>query len=213
MVEMMDVKPVVLEGRHVRLEPMTEAHIPGLAQIGVGQDFWQFMVYGDMNTKEDMANWVRDILARAEKGTDLPFVAIHLASGRVAGGTRYLNIMPNDRGLEVGGTWYGLEFQRTVVNTECKYLMMGHAFETLGAIRVQLKTDLRNERSQKAIERIGAVKEGVLRNHMILPDGRVRDSVFYSILDKEWPEVKKRLEEMMRRLNYKNRLIQEKEQP
>jgi RimJ/RimL family protein N-acetyltransferase len=213
MVEMMDIKPVVLEGRHVRLEPMTEAHIPGLAQIGVGQDFWQFMVYGDMNTKEDMANWVRDILARAEKGTDLPFVAIHLASGRVAGGTRYLNIMPNDRGLEVGGTWYGLEFQRTVVNTECKYLMMGHAFETLGAIRVQLKTDLRNERSQKAIERIGAVKEGVLRNHMILPDGRVRDSVFYSILDTEWPEVKKRLEEMMRRLNYKNRLIQEKEQP
>ena len=195
---MMDVKPVVLEGRHVRLEPLTEAHIHGLAQIGLGQDFWQFMLYGDINTEEDMANWVRDMLGRAERGTDLPFVAIHLASGRVAGATRYLNIMPKDRGVEVGGTWYGLEFQRTAVNTECKYLLIRHAFETLGCIRVQLKTDLRNERSQKAIERIGAEKEGVLRNHLILPDGRVRDSVFYSILDTEWPEIKKRLEEMLK---------------
>ena len=194
----MDVKPVVFEGKHVRLEPMTEAHIPGLAQIGIGQDFWQFMLYGDMNTEEDMANWVHDMLERAERGTDLPFVAIHLASGRVAGATRYLNIVPKDRGLEVGGTWYGLEFQRTALNTECKYLLMRHAFETFGCIRVQLKTDLRNERSQKAIERIGAKKEGVLRNHMILPDGRVRDSVFYSILDTEWPQVKKNLEEMMK---------------
>lgn len=194
---MMDVRPVVLEGKHVRLEPLTETHVPGLAQIGVGQDFWQFMLYGDMNTQDDMANWVRDMLGRAERGTDLPFAAIHLASGRVAGATRYLNIMPKDRGLEVGGTWYGLEFQRTPVNTECKYLMIRHAFETLGCIRVQLKTDLRNERSQKAIERIGAKKEGVLRNHLILPDGRIRDSVFYSILDTEWSQVKKRLEEMM----------------
>jgi RimJ/RimL family protein N-acetyltransferase len=195
---MMDVKPIVFEGKHVRLEPMTEAHISGLAQIGLGQDFWQFMLYGDMNTEEDMVNWVRDILARAEKGTDLPFVAIHLASGRIAGATRYLNIMPKDHGLEVGGTWYGLEFQRTPVNTECKYLLMRHAFETLRCIRVQLKTDLLNVRSQKAIERIGAKKEGVLRNHMILPDGRIRDSVFYSILDTEWPQVKKKLEEMMK---------------
>jgi RimJ/RimL family protein N-acetyltransferase len=115
----------------------------------------------------------------------------------VAGATRYLNIMPKDRGLEIGGTWYGLEFQRSPVNTECKYLLLKHAFETLGCIRVQLKTDLRNERSQKAIERIGAKKEGVLRNHMILPDGRIRHSVFYSILDTEWPDVKKRLEEML----------------
>jgi len=195
----MEVKPVVLTGRHVRLEPMTEAHTSDLAEIGVEQTFWHFMLYGNINTVDDMRNWVRDILSRAEKGTDLPFVAIHLASGRVAGATRYLNIMPKDRGLEIGGTWYGPEFQRTPVNTECKYLLVRHAFETLGCIRVQLKTDLRNERSQKAIERIGAVKEGVLRNHMILPDGRFRHSVFYSILDMEWPEVKKRLEEMMNR--------------
>jgi RimJ/RimL family protein N-acetyltransferase len=195
----MEVKPVVLTGKHVRLEPMTEAHVPGLAEIGVGQTFWDFMLYGNINTVDDMRNWVRDILSRAEKGTDLPFVVIHLASDRVAGATRYLNIMPKDRGLEIGGTWYGPEFQRTPVNTECKYLLLGHAFERLGCIRVQLKTDSRNERSQKAIERIGAVKEGILRNHMILPDGRYRHSVFYSVLDTEWPDVKQRLEELMKR--------------
>ena len=193
----LEVKPVVLEGRHVRLEPMTEAHISALAEIGVGQDFWDFMVYGDMKTEEDMRGWVMDILSRAKKGTDLPFVAIHLESGRVAGATRYLNIMPHDRGLEIGGTWYGLDFQRTAVNTECKYLLLKHAFETLGCIRVQLKTDSRNERSQKAIERIGAKKEGVLRNHMILPDGHIRHSVFYSVLDSEWNDVKARLKDMM----------------
>jgi len=195
----MEVKPVTLQGNHIRLEPMTEAHIPALAELGVGQNFWDFMVYGRMETSEDMRGWVREILSRAEKGTDLPFVVIHLASGRLAGATRYLNIMPRDRGLEIGGTWYGTEFRRTAVNTECKYLLLKHAFETLACIRVQLKTDSRNERSQKAIERIGAVREGVLRNHMILPDGRYRHSVFYSILDTEWPAVKKRLEEMLAR--------------
>ena len=195
----MEVKPVMLTGTHVRLEPMTEEHVPELAEIGVGQPFWDFMLYGNINTVDDMRSWVQDILARATKGTDLPFVAIHLESGRVAGATRYLNIETQNRALEIGGTWYGSEFQRTVVNTECKYLLLSHAFETLKCIRVQLKTDQRNERSQRAIERIGAVKEGVLRNHMILPDGRYRHSVFYSILDTEWPDVKKRLEAMMER--------------
>ena len=193
------VQPVTLTGRYVRLEPMTPDHVTALAEIGVGQPFWDFMLYGNINTVEDMRNWVLDILSRAVNGTDLPFVAVHLESGRVAGATRYLNIVAHDRGLEIGGTWYGPEFQRTVVNTECKYLLLQHAFETLGCIRVQLKTDARNERSQKAIERLGAVKEGVLRNHMILPDGRYRHSVFYSILDTEWPEVKNRLEDMMHR--------------
>ena len=191
--------PVTLTGKYVRLEPLTEAHIPGLAEIGVGQNFWHFMLYGEMNTEADMRNWVLDIMSRGQKGTDLPFAVIDLASGRVAGATRYLNMMPKDRGLEIGGTWYGVDFQRTAVNTECKYLLMTHAFETLRAIRVQLKTDLRNERSQKAIERIGAKKEGVLRNHMILPDGYFRHSVFYSVLDTEWPDVKKNLEAMMKR--------------
>jgi RimJ/RimL family protein N-acetyltransferase len=195
----LEVKPIVLTGKHVRLEPMTQAHIGGLAEIGVGQSFWDFMLYGNIDSVDGMRNWVLEILSRAEKGTDLPFVAVHLDSGRIAGATRFLNIVPKDRGLEVGGTWYGLDFQRTAVNTECKYLLLRHAFETLGCIRVQLKTDLRNERSQKAIERIGAVKEGILRNHMILPDGRYRDSVFYSILDSEWSDVKKRLEQMLAR--------------
>jgi RimJ/RimL family protein N-acetyltransferase len=193
------VSPVTLQGKHVRLEPMTEAHVPGLTEIGVGQTFWDFMLYGNIQTETDMRNWVLDILSRAEKGTDLPFVAIHLASGRVAGATRYLNIMPKDRGLEIGGTWYGTDFQRTPVNTECKYLLLTHAFETLKCIRVQLKTDKRNERSQKAIERLGAKKEGILRNHMILPDGRYRDSVFYSILDTEWADVKRNLEARLSR--------------
>ncbi len=193
------IQPLILQGKHVRLEPLSEAHIPGLTKVGAGRDFWDFMLYGDIKTEADMRNWVLDIMERAKKRTDLPFAVIHLESGRAAGATRYLNIMPKDRGLEIGGTWYGLDFQRTAVNTECKYLLLKHAFEELKCIRVQLKTDSRNERSQKAIERIGAKKEGVLRNHMILPDGRYRDSVFYSILDTEWNGVKIRLEEMLGR--------------
>lgn len=191
------IKRVTLQGRHVRLEPLGERHIAGLAEIGKGQDFWKYMLYGEMKAETDFRRFVTDLLAREEKGTDLPFAVIHLASGRIAGSTRYLNIDPPNRGLEVGGTWYGLDFQRTAVNTECKYLLLTHAFETLKAIRVQIKTDSLNVRSQQAIERIGAVKEGVLRNHMVLPDGRIRDSVFYSILDNEWAGVKKRLVEML----------------
>jgi RimJ/RimL family protein N-acetyltransferase len=186
--------PVTLTGKYVRLEPMSETHVPGLTAAGGGNaEIWQHMLYGNIRTEADMLGWVRDILARP----DLPFTVIHLESDQVAGATRYLNIAPEHRGLEVGGTWYGAEFQRTAVNTECKYLLLGYAFETLGCIRVQLKTDARNVRSQRAIERIGAKREGVLRNHMILPDGKYRDSVYYSILDNEWPDVKKWLEEKL----------------
>ncbi len=191
------IQRVTLQGRHVRLEPLGEQHVSGLAEIGKRQDFWKYMLYGDMKTETDFRHFVTDLLTREQKGTDLPFAAIHLASGRIAGSTRYLNIMPNDHGLEVGGTWYGLDFQRTAVNTECKYLLLTHAFEVLKCIRVQIKTDSLNLRSQAAIERIGAVKEGVLRNHMILQDGRIRHSVFYSILDTEWNDVKKKLEAML----------------
>ncbi len=198
----MDIKRITLTGKHVRLEALGEQHISGLAEIGKGHDFWKYMLYGDMTTDADFRRFVEDLLAREQKGTDLPFAVIHLASGRVAGSTRYLNIDRPNRGLEVGGTWYGPEFQRTPANTECKYLLLTHAFETLKVIRVQIKTDLLNVRSQKAIERIGAIKEGVLRNHMILQDGRIRDSVFYSILDKEWAGVKRKLEAMLAK--YKN---------
>ena len=187
--------PVTLTGKHIRLEPMSEAHVPGLTAVGLDSSIWEHMLYGNVRSENDIRNWVRDILARQ----DLPFVPIHLASSRVAGATRYLNIAPQDRGLEIGGTWYGVEFQRTVVNTECKYLLLQYAFEELGCIRVQFKTDMRNVRSQKAIERLGAKREGVLRNHMILPDGRFRDSVYYSIIDTEWPEVKKQLEMKLNR--------------
>ena len=186
--------PVTLTGKFVHLEPLSEAHVPGLTAAGAGDEsIWKHMLYGDIQTEEDILGWVRDILSRP----DLPFAVIHLESGRVVGATRYLNITPEHRGLEIGGTWYGEEFQRTAVNTECKYLLLQHAFESLSCIRVQFKTDLRNVRSQKAIERLGAKREGVLRNHMILPDGKYRDSVFYSILDVEWLDIKKRLEEKL----------------
>lgn len=194
---MMEVKPVVLTGRYVRLEPLTEAHVGGLTAAGMDDSIWQYMPYGLMRGEDDIRRWVRGVLEQAGQGTDLPFVAIHLASGRVAGATRYMEIRPAHRGLEIGGTWYGAEFRRTAVNTECKYLLLCHAFEGLKCIRVQLKTDSRNERSQRAIERIGAVKEGILRNQMILPDGHIRHSVYYSILDTEWPQVKGRLEAML----------------
>jgi RimJ/RimL family protein N-acetyltransferase len=189
--------PVTLKGNHVILEPLCEAHVPGLAAIGLEDSIWEYMLYGRMRTLEDMHAWMLDILSRAQGASELPFAVIHVESGRVAGATRYLNLAPEHRGLEIGGTWYGLEFQRTIVNTECKYLLLQYAFEHLGCIRVQFKTDLRNVRSQKAIERLGAVREGVLRNHMILPDGNYRDSVFYSIIASEWPRVKTALEDRL----------------
>jgi RimJ/RimL family protein N-acetyltransferase len=197
--EMMVVQPVTLTGRFVRLEPLSEEHVPGLTAIGLDEEIWRYMLYGQMRSEEDIRGWVRRMLALAVQGTDLPFAVVDLASGCVAGATRYLEIRPAHYGLEIGGTWYGAAFQRTRVNTECKYLLLQHAFERLHCIRAQLKTDSRNERSQRAIERLGAVKEGMLRNHLILPDGRVRHSVYYSILDSEWPAVKLRLQEMLAR--------------
>jgi RimJ/RimL family protein N-acetyltransferase len=191
--------PVTLVGNSVRLEPLTEAHVPALAAVGCDDRIWRLMRYGLIRSEEDMRAWVRQLLEGQAVGTDLPFAVIQLASGRVAGATRFMEIHPEHRGLEIGGTWYGLEFQRTAVNTESKYLMLRHAFEVLGAIRVQFKTDVRNEQSLRAIERIGAKREGILRNQMILPDGRIRDSLYYSIIDREWPGVKERLEEMLRR--------------
>ncbi len=191
---MLTVQPVTLAGRVVRLEPLSVAHAPDLAEAGADETIWRWMPYGPVTTPERMRAWVEEILSRQARGTDLVFAVIHLASGRAVGSTRYMDIRPEHRGLEIGGTWYGLAHRRTAVNTECKYLLLGHAFETLGCVRVQLKTDQRNEPSQRAIERIGAVREGVLRQHMIMPDGYVRSSVLYSILDREWPAVKQQLE-------------------
>jgi N-acetyltransferase len=193
----MDIQPVILTGRIVRLEPLSEKHIPDLTVAGQDESIWQYMLYGTISTEEGMRDWVRDILNRQARGTDLPFAVIHLESGRAIGGTRFMDIRPQHRGVEIGGTWYATAYQRTAVNTECKYLLLCHAFEVWQCIRVQFKADLRNERSQRALERIGAMREGVLRNHMILLDGTIRHSVYYSILDSEWPIVKRGLQEKL----------------
>ena len=162
--------------------------------IGANENIWRYMLYGNIQTYEQMLSWVRDMLRFQSEGTDLPFAVIYSKSERAIGATRYLNINLNHRHLEIGGTWYGVEYQGTGVNSEAKYLLLQHAFENLGCVRVQLKTDARNQRSQRAIERLGATREGILRHDMITPDGYFRDSVYYSILDSEWPEVKSRLE-------------------
>jgi len=193
----MKVEPVVLNGKFVRLEPLSQEHALGLSAAGMDPTIWRYMLYGELTSVEKMADWINDLLSRKAAGTDQPFAVRHLASGKLAGSTRYLEIRPEHRSLEIGGTWYGAEFQRTAVNTEAKYLLLRHAFETLGCIRVQFKADSRNERSLRAIERIGAQREGLLRNHMILSDGTYRHSVYYSILDDEWPAVKARLEEKL----------------
>lgn len=195
------IQPLTLSGQVVRLEPLSTEHIPGLQQAGRDPSIWEHMLYGEVTSLEKMQSFVEDLLQRQARGTDLPFTVIHRPSNRIAGCTRYMDIQPQNRALEIGGTWYGLEFQRTAVNSEAKYLLLEHAFERLGAVRVQLKTDLNNLRSQQAIERLGAVREGVLREHMLRPDGSRRSSVYYSILDREWPAVKKHLQGFLERDN------------
>lgn len=187
------IQPVTLTGSIVRLEPLSEQHVPDLFAAGNDASIWLYMRYGTMESEADMRRWVQMLLNAQSGGTDLPFAVIHLKSGRAIGCTRYLEIDRHNRALEIGGTWYGVDYQRTAVNTECKYLLLQHAFEVLDMLRVQFKADLRNLRSQKALERIGAVKEGVLRDHVILPDGYMRSSVYFSILAREWPVVKARL--------------------
>ncbi len=196
---MMTVQPVRLNGSMVRLEPLSEAHVPDLAVVGQDESIWQFLPYGNINTEAKMSEHVKMLLARAAQGTDLPFAVVLLESNQPIGCSRYLEIREDHRALEIGGTWYGRAYQQSGVNTECKYLLLKHAFETLGCIRVQFKSDARNQRSHKALERIGAVKEGTLRKQMITADGHVRDSIYYSIIESEWPSVKAKLEEKLER--------------
>jgi N-acetyltransferase len=187
------LQPITLHGQLIRLEPLSVIHVNELAEVGLEPSIWEHMLYGNIHNAAQLRSFVEDLLARQARGTDLPFVVVFQATGRAIGCTRYMDIQPKNRALEIGGTWYGLNYQRSGVNTECKFLLLQHAFETLGAVRVQFKTDLANVRSQRAIERIGATREGVLRNHMIRPDGSLRSSVYYSILAEEWPAVKNRL--------------------
>jgi N-acetyltransferase len=195
----MDLSPVTLTGTIARLIPLQPDQASELAQAGSDPNIWAYMRYGQVTTIQKMSGLIDYLLEQQAHGTDLPFTVQLMSSGRLAGMTRYMNIEPANRALEIGGTWYASDFQRTGVNTECKFLLMQYAFETLGMIRVQFKAHLRNERSQRAIERIGAVKEGVLRNNMILPDGFVRSSVIFSVLAAEWPAVKQHLIELMNR--------------
>jgi RimJ/RimL family protein N-acetyltransferase len=190
---MLQIEPVTLEGKYVRLEPMSSSHIEGLWEAGRFDEIWTYMSTA-FRSREDVERYVADALAAHEAGTQLPFVTVDRATGRVLGSTRFGNISRKDKGLEIGWTWLTPSVWKTAVNTECKWLLLRHCFEQLGCIRVQLKTDARNLNSQRAIERIGGVREGVLRNHMILRDGYVRDSVYFSIIDREWPEVNRKLQ-------------------
>jgi RimJ/RimL family protein N-acetyltransferase len=149
--------------------------------------------------RDSVRAWFERQQASATGGTVLPWAIVEIASGEAVGGTTYLDIAMADKRVEIGSTWHGKFFWRTPINTECKFLLLRHAFETLGCNRVQLKTDLRNERSQAAIARLGAVREGVLRQQMVMPDGWIRDTVMFSIIAREWPAVKARLEEKMAR--------------
>jgi RimJ/RimL family protein N-acetyltransferase len=194
----MDPQPVLLEGRVVRLEPLTPGHAVELfAALSLDPAIWQWLSPAAPRSLEEMAAKIAAELAAQAQGSRVQFAQIERESNRAAGQTSYLNISRPDRGLEIGSTWLGKPWQRSGINTEAKYLLLRHAFETLGAVRVQLKTDRRNLTSQRAIERLGALKEGVLRKHMLVQAGFIRDSVMYSILDDEWPAVKARLETFM----------------
>lgn len=193
----MHIEPVTLSGNVVRLEPLSLVHATGLLNTGQELATWDYMPVNPCRSMDTMRRWISATLDEQAAGACIPFTIVELMGGRVIGSTRYQNIMRKDCGLEIGWTWLAPEARRSAVNTECKYLLLRHAFEVLAAIRVQLKTDSRNLRSQRAIERLGAIKEGTLRNHMIMPDGYFRHSVFYSILDGEWPQVKVSLEAKM----------------
>jgi RimJ/RimL family protein N-acetyltransferase len=190
-------EPLILVGRHVRLEPLAPSHAPDLYQAGHAADIWQYLATprGPFASVSDAAQWVTSVLADYAAGVRLAFAVILVATGGAIGSTSYFfETRWANRTLEIGGTWLCPDYWRTAVNTECKYLLLRHAFETLGVDRIEFMTDARNLRSQRAIERLGAYKEGLLRAHMLCPDGHRRDSVFYSILDTEWPRVKTQLE-------------------
>ncbi len=187
------IQPVTLAGRVIRLEPLSPAHVEDLLIAAQTAEIWRYTL-DEPRTLDAMRDYIERAIDEREAGTALPFAVRHLATGRAIGSTRYAAISGANRGVEIGWTWYAPEFWRTSVNTEAKYLLLRHAFETLGCIRVELKTDARNTRSRAAIARLGAVEEGALRSKVIMRDGYRRDSVYFSILDHEWPAVKARLE-------------------
>ncbi|USK72233.1 GNAT family N-acetyltransferase [Peribacillus asahii] len=193
----MEITPVKLIGERVILLPLEVHHIQELFDAGNNPDIWAYMPM-KVQSIEDMKRLVDGALQAREQGSEFPFAIFDRDLEKIVGSTRFLDISIPNQSLEIGWTWLSPTVWRTRINTECKYLLLKHCFETLGALRVQIKTDGRNVRSQKAIERIGAVKEGVLRRNRILYDGFVRDSVYYSVIDREWEKVKDKLESMLR---------------
>jgi RimJ/RimL family protein N-acetyltransferase len=191
------VPPVTLEGRVVRLEPLRREHAVALASLCEDEVF-EFTAQV-LRTPADLEAYIAAAEEAAGRGTEQPFFIRDRETGAPLGTTRYMTISRNDRNMEIGHTWLGRRAWRTRVNTECKLLLLRHAFEQLRVMRVQFKTDARNARSRAAIERIGAKFEGILRNHMLVRGGVVRDSAYYSVIDTEWPEVKVRLEERLAR--------------
>ena len=192
----MSESPPLLEGRTIRLDPLSRLHLPGLCAVGLDEELWRITT-SVARTPAEMEAYVAEALREREAGTALPFVTVERASGQIIGSTRFGNIDRRHRRAEIGWTWLARPWQRTAANTEAKYLMLGHAFDAWGLQRVEFKTDRLNERSRAALLRIGAREEGVLRRHMITWNGRVRDSVYFAILDEEWPAVKARLEQLL----------------
>jgi len=188
----MDVKPVTLDGDRVRMEPMTPEHLDALADAGGFEELWKFTAVNAAK-RDDMKIYMDAAFADAAKGVALPFVTIDKPSGRVIGSSRFGNIDPPNRKVEIGWTWVTPAFQRTHVNSEAKLLMMTHAFEVWNCVRVELKTDVLNMKSRNAMLRLGCVEEGVLRRNQLTQGGRFRDSIYFSVLDTEWPFVKERL--------------------
>jgi RimJ/RimL family protein N-acetyltransferase len=192
----MIVQPVVLEGQNARLEPLSLDHLPRLAEIGLEDDIFRWFTE-PVRTAAGMRKFIETALEEQAAGKSLPFATIERRSGLAVGSTRFMSIEGAHLRVEIGGTWIAPAWQRTAINTEAKYLMMRHAFETWRCNRVELKTDSLNERSRRAIARIGAREEGIFRNHMVTASGRLRHSVYFSVIRKEWPEVKAALEAKM----------------
>lgn len=193
----MHVEPVTLSGRTVRLEPLTMAHLPALTRVGLEPELWRLQP-APIETADDMRGYVAHAVEEQRRGNALPFAIVDQATGQAIGSTRYFEIAPQHRRLEIGATWLTSAYQRTAANTEAKLLLLTHAFEALGAMRVVFKTEVLNAKSRAALARIGAIEEGVFRKHLIAASGRPRDMVYFAILEEEWPGVKARLIDMSR---------------
>ena len=186
------IQPVVLEGRIVRLEPLRHDHLDGLAEVAFDPSLWQWTLARPVD-RAGLEAWLQTALDNADAGIELPFATVERASGRAIGSTRFLSIAAEHRRFEIGWTWIAASAQRTGANREAKLLQLEHGFERLGANRIEFKTDSLNEKSRTALLGIGAAFEGIFRNHMVMPDGRLRHSAYYSVTREDWPEVKARL--------------------